>query len=344
MSNVLITGGAGYIGSILTRTLLEAGHDVTVVDRLFWRGTLPEHPALTVVAGDSRLLDESDLEGRDWVIDLAAISNDPSSELFEDATWSINHRGRVRCAQLAEKVGVGRYLLASTCSVYGFHDAESRATETSPTNPLTTYAKANLAAEEGVLEIASSSFTATVVRQATVYGLSPRMRFDLAINGMTYGAWETGRLPLMRDGSQWRPMVHVRDTSEAMLHLLESDESTVAGETFNVGSEANVYQIGALGEIVAETVPGDVEIEWYGDPDHRSYRVAFDKIEATGWKAKRTAVDGVREVVAALESGETAKTPETITLDWYRTLATFRELLNEVEIDGQLLDLDGDTA
>lgn len=341
MSKVLVTGGGGYIGSILVRTLLEAGHQVKVVDRFFFgRKTLPEHPALKTVVEDSRRIDETHLEGCDWVIDLAAISNDPSSELFQEATWSINHQGRVRCAKLAEKVGVSRYLLASTCSVYGFQDADMVSNETSDTNPLTTYAKANLAAEEGVLELAGGDFTATVVRQATVYGYSPRMRFDLAINGMTYGAWDTGRLPLMRDGSQWRPMVHVRDTSEAMLHLLGIDADTVAGQVFNIGSEENVYQIGPLGEIVAETVPGNVAIEWYGDPDHRSYRVSFDKIEATGWKAKRTAMDGVAEVVAALESGSLAKTTETITLDWYKSLARFREILSEVEIDGRLFDIE----
>lgn len=341
MSKVFVTGGGGYIGSVLVPTLLEAGHQVTVLDRFFFgRQNLPEHSNLEVIVEDSRRLDESHLEGHDWVIDLAAISNDPSGELFQDATWAINHRGRVRCARLAEKVGVSRYLLASTCSVYGFQDAETISSEASDTNPLTTYAKANLAAEEGVLELAGGEFVVTVVRQATVYGYSPRMRFDLAINGMTYGAWETGRLPLMRDGSQWRPMVHVRDTSEAMLHLLGTDADIVAGEVFNIGSADNVYQIGPLGEMVAEAVPGNVDIEWYGDPDHRSYRVSFDKVEATGWKARRTADDGVREIVAALEAGETAKTTETITLDWYRSLARFQEILAEVEIDGKLFDIE----
>lgn len=344
MSRVFVTGGGGYIGSTLVPLLLGAGHEVTVLDRFFFgRENLPDHPNLEVVIEDSRRIDESHLEGKDWVIDLAAISNDPSGELFQEATWAINHRGRVRCAQLAEKVGVDRYLLASTCSVYGFRDGDVVCSETSDVNPLTTYAKANLAAEEDVLELASSNFTVIVGRQATVYGYSPRMRFDLAINGMTQGAWATGKLPLMRDGSQWRPMVHVRDTSEAMLHLLGLDATGVSGQVFNIGSEDNVYQIGPLGDLVAEAVPREVEIEWYGDPDHRSYRVGFDKIEATGWKAQRTAVDGVREIVAALESGVTTKSTETITLDWYRSLARFQEILAKVEIDGRLFDIEEPT-
>ncbi len=341
MRGVFVTGGGGYIGSVLVQMLLEEGRHVRVLDRFFFgRHTLPDHPSLEVVVGDTRRLRAEHLDDMGSVIDLAAISNDPSGELFETATWEINHAARVRCAELAKQAGVERYILPSSCSVYGFQDTNTISDETSPTNPLTTYAKANLAAEDGVLEHNGGSFSVTVIRQATVYGYSPRMRFDLAINGMTYGAWKTGHLPLMRDGSQWRPMVHVRDTADAIIHLLGADAETIQGQIFNVGSEENVYQIGTLGELVAEVVPGEVEIEWYGDPDHRSYRVSFDKIEATGWKAERTAVDGVAEVVAALEDRRTDRTTETITLDWYKTLSRFQSILAEVELDGQLVEME----
>lgn len=340
MARVLVTGGAGYIGSVLVPMLIERGHRVTVIDRLFFgKNRLADHPELEIVQDDVRRLEISDFVGFDVVIDLAAISNDPSSELFEEATWAINHRARVRGAQLAKQAGVSRYILPSTCSVYGFQDADSISDELSPTNPLTTYAKANLAAEEGVLRESGDTMSVTVIRQATVYGLSPRMRFDLAINGMTYGAWRTRRLPLMRDGSQWRPMVHVRDTSDAMCFLIDASPEQVDGEIFNVGSEDNVYQIGPLGDLVADAVPGEVDIEWYGDPDHRSYRVSFEKIEKLGWKAKRTARDGVSEIVAALEAGSVDKTIDTITLDWYRSMSEFQLLIEDVAIDGYLLDL-----
>ena len=340
MSRVLVTGGGGYIGTTLVPTLRERGYEVRVVDRFFFGSDLLEEtPGLEKITGDTRRLDNSHFEGIDAVIDLAAISNDPSSELFQQATWAINHRARVRCAELTKSNSIERYILASTCSVYGFHDGDTIADEQSPTNPLTTYAKANLAAEEGVLELVDDRFRPVVLRQATVFGLSARMRFDLAINGMTHGAWETGKLPLMRDGSQWRPMVHVRDTSEAMIHMLEADPSQVGGEVFNVGSEENVYQIGPLGHQVAETVSDDVEIEWYGDPDHRSYRVDFSKIETTGWKARRDARVGVAEIVEALDRGDTAKTSKTLTLEWYRSLAEFQRIIHDVEIDGELLDL-----
>ena len=340
MTSVLVTGGGGYIGSVLVPALLELSYSVVVVDRLFFgRERLPDHPALTVLSEDVRRLTEHHFEDIGAVIDLAAISNDPSGELFQEPTWAINHRARVRCASLAKKSAVERYILPSSCSVYGFQDAETISTEESDTNPLTTYAKANLAAEEGVLELADDDFCVTVLRQATVYGYSPRMRFDLAINGMTYGAWRTGRLPLMRDGSQWRPMVHVRDTCDALIFMLTAPKGSINGEMFNVGSPDNVYQIGPLGEIVAEAVPGDVIIEWYGDPDHRSYRVGFEKIQSLGWSATRDAAVGIKEIVTALDEGRTDRTPETLTLDWYKSLYRYKELLANIEIDGQLLEL-----
>ena len=345
MKRVLVTGGGGYIGTTLVPLLLEDGYSVRVVDRFFFgRARLDENPNLVIVTEDVRRLEYEHFEGIDAVIDLAAISNDPSGELFETATWAINHRARVRCARLARESGVRRYVLPSSCSVYGFQDKSTVSDESSPTNPLTTYAKANLAAEGGVLELVDDDFAVAVARQATVYGYSPRMRFDLAINGMTYGAWKTGRLPLMRDGSQWRPMIHVKDTARALIHLMETDPVLVSGKIFNVGSQRNVYQIGDLGRIVGDLVPGEVEIEWYGDPDHRSYRVSFDRIEATGWKATLGAEDGVSDTVQALSQGVTDRTTETITLDWYSALDRFNTLLPDLLLDGHLIDLPEDKA
>lgn len=340
MTRVLVTGAGGYIGTTLVPMLLEAGHEVRAVDRFFFgHDLLPKHPKLEVVVEDSRKLPEALLEGIDAVIDLVAISNDPSGELFETATYQINRDSRVRTATMAKAAGVKRYVLPSSCSIYGFQEDGVIATEETPTNPLTVYAKANEMAEQAILPLNGDGFCAVVLRQATVYGLSPRMRFDLAINGMTYGAWKTGKLPLMRDGSQWRPMVHVRDTAAAQIFMLTAPEDKVGGQIFNVGSDENTYQLGALGELVASYVPRDVTIEWYGDADVRSYRAGFAKIEALGWKAQRTAKDGVIETCVALESGAVDKTTQTITLDWYKQLADWHKRIKDVELYGGIIEI-----
>lgn len=212
--------------------------------------------------------------------------------------------------------------------------------ETSPTNPLSNYAIATEKAEQGVLPLADERFTVTVMRQATVYGYSPRMRFDLAINGMAYGAWENGVIPLMRDGTQWRPFVHVDDTTDVMCLLLEADAKTINRQIFNIGSTNNNYQLGKLAEEITKALPKDITIEWYGDPDHRSYRVNFDKVEsALNWKAKWTGADGALEVYRHLEAGTLKKSIQTITLDWYKELIKWHKIIKDAELHGGIIDI-----
>ncbi|MDA9762899.1 NAD(P)-dependent oxidoreductase [Gammaproteobacteria bacterium] len=334
---ILVTGASGYIGSVLIPKLIDQGHDVTALDRFFFGDSLPENKNLTKIKADARDFDPQLLANKDAVIDLVAISNDPAGDVFEKATYAINHEARVKTATLAKKHGVQRYILPSSCSIYGFQDVGSIANEESVTNPLTHYAKANEMAEKEILPLADSTFCVTILRQATVYGYSPRMRFDLAINGMTYGAWKDRSLPLMRDGDQWRPMIHVSDTADAIIFMLGQDKELINGEIFNSGSPENVYQLRPLAERVAAVVGDDVKIEWYGDKDIRSYNVSFKKIRALGFFAKYKAEDGVSEILLKLESGELDKTLKTITLDWYNEITKWHEIIGGLEINGRMI-------
>jgi nucleoside-diphosphate-sugar epimerase len=336
---VLVTGGAGYIGSILSRALLEKGYDVTCLDRLFFGDDSIKEIAerITLVKDDIRWFEPRILKGVDAVFDLASLSNDPSGELDPQKTLEINHKGRARVAALARKHGVRKYVLASTCSVYGFQ--KGMLTEESSLNPLTTYAKANVLAEKEVLPLADRAFSVTALRQATVYGFSPRMRFDLAINGMVLGFFKNGKIPIMRDGKQWRPFVHVRDTSNAFIKVLESDSELVSGQIFNVGCNDQNVRIFDLARLVADSIDLPFNHEWYGSPDTRSYRVSFDKIRKTlSYKPSYTPKEGSKEVFQALKEGRlNADDPKTITVKWYHHLLEMHAFLKNVEIDGALL-------
>lgn len=338
MTKILVTGAGGYIGTTLVPLLLARGYYVRAVDRYFFgQDLLPEHPNLEIIRADTRDMGEKVFEGVESVIDLVAISNDPSGEMFSDATYAINRDSRIRTCTLAKKMGVKRYILPSSCSIYGFTDPGIVSNEDSPTNPLTVYAKANEQAEQGTLPLSDDNFSVVVLRQSTVYGFSPRMRFDLAINGMTEGAWAQRKLPLMRDGEQWRPMVHVRDTALAQIFMLDAPAKDISGQIFNVGSEKNNYKLGELAQRVAKAVGEDVVVEWYGDPDHRSYKVDFAKIEALGWNAKYVAEDGVEEILKRLNAQTLTKSDKTITLKWYQNLIHWSGILKSTEIDGKIL-------
>ncbi len=319
---ILVTGAGGYIGSVLVPMLLEKGHNVVALDRFFFgKDKLPQgNKNLEIIEDDIRFFDSAILKGVDAVIDLAALSNDPAGELDPVKTWSINYLGRFRVATLAKLMGVKRYILPSSCSVYGFQ--EELVDENSHTNPLTTYAKANLKAEEDILKLADDKFTVVVLRQATVYGLSPRMRFDLAINGMVKGFFKNGKIPILRDGNQWRPFVHVRDTSKAMILVLEAPKEKVNKEIFNVGSDEQNYQIFDLAKRIAEAIGIPFKYEWYGLPDHRSYRVSFKKIKKVlNFSPDYDAEKGATEIWEALKSGKlNPDDPKTITVEWYKHL------------------------
>lgn len=336
---VLVTGGGGYIGSTLVRLLLNEGYDVVVLDRLFFgKDPLKDvEDQIKIVRDDVRWFDPKIFRDIDAVFDLAALSNDPLGELDPNKTLEINYKGRVRVANLAKKKGVSKYVLASSCSVYGFQD--TLLDENSKVNPLTTYAKANYLAERDILPLADKNFTATALRQATVYGFSYRMRFDLAINAMVRALYLNGKLKVMRDGTQWRPFIHVKDTSRAFITVLEAEPELVNSQIFNVGSDEQNIQIFPLAKTIAEACGQEFLYEWYGDPDRRSYRVSFRKIKETlNFKPKYTISDGAKEVWKALEEGALdPNDPKTITLKWYKHLIENPEAHPEILLNGRIL-------
>lgn len=320
---VIVTGGAGYIGTNMVEHFLEKGWDVTVVDRFYFGDTLHDlkgNPRLHLITEDVRTVPAAVFKGVDAVCDLAALSNDPAGELSPQKTLDINHKGRARVARLAKEAGVKRYVLASSCSIYGFQDEV--VDESSKINPLTTYAEANGLAESSNIPLGDSNFTTTALRQATIYGPSRRMRFDLAINGMTRALFQKGSVAIMRDGKQWRPFLHVRDTCRAFAAVLEADPTKVNKETFNVGSKDQNVQILDLARRLSEAVGIPFKEDWYGDVDHRSYRVSFEKIEKTlGFRTLLQPEDGGKEIFALLQAGKLDPTdPKTNTLGWYKHL------------------------
>lgn len=338
--HVLITGGAGYIGTVMTETFLDAGHSVTVLDRFFFGDTLGHlraNPRLRLLRADSRDYPASVLKGIDAVCDLAALSNDPAGELDPRKTLEINHLARARTARFAKEQGVSRYVLASSCSIYGFQDEV--VDETSKINPLTTYAEANGLAEQSNLPLADAGFTVTALRQATIYGASRRMRFDLAVNGMTLGVFRTGAVRIMRDGHQWRPFMHVKDTCRAFLQVLDAEPDKVNGEIFNVSSDDQNVTILDLANRVSRACGIEPKMDWYGDPDHRSYRVSFKKIkDRLGYRTTLQPEDGAREIYEGLKAGTLkGDDPRANTLGWYKHLMSAPEAGNAVALDGRIL-------
>ncbi len=337
---IFVTGGGGYIGSALVPFLMRHGHSVTLLDRFFFG--VSEIPSihggsnLNVMRDDIRWFDGKALEGHDAVIDMAALSNDPSGELDPWKTIDINYLGRARVARLAREARIRRYVLISSCSVYGFQDKILN--EESPTNPLTAYARANLHAERDNLPLRSSEFTTTVLRLATVYGLSRRMRFDLAVNGMVLGGVMQGKIPIMKDGTQWRPFVHVHDVSMAISQVLSAPESDVNGEIFNIGSDSQNYQVKELAELVAKSLTSRPQLVWYGAPDTRSYRVSFEKARRVlRFAPEHSPEDATREIEDALHKGTVTDSLETRTVEWYRHLLTDAEAGAKVALRGVVL-------
>ena len=322
LANIFITGGGGYLGSVLVPLLLKQGYHVKVLDRFFFgKKTLAScsnNKNCVLIEGDVRWYSKQLLQGIDAVIDLAALANDFLGELDPERTLNINYRSRLRTATLAKEAGVKKYILASSCSVYGFR--AGILTETADVAPKSTYAEANVLAEKAVLSLNDNNFTVTVLRQGTLYGLSPRMRFDLIINTMVLSNVQNGKI-VIRGGEQWRPLLHVEDSARAFIAVLESDSQRIRCQIFNLCGKDQNLQVKEIGYLVAKTLNNLQGLVLESVIDNRSYRVSAKKIKRMlNYESSRTVKSGILEVNKALSNGQITNSPETKTFDWYKQL------------------------
>jgi nucleoside-diphosphate-sugar epimerase len=343
--HVLVTGGAGYLGSTLVPFLLDRGHRVRVIDR-FYFGTEPlqqaairHGSALVLRRADVRRVTAADFEAVDAVADLAGIANDPSCEIDPELTRQINLEASSRLAGLAASAGVRRLVFVSSCSVYG-HGHQRQLSETSPLHPVSLYARCKAEAEARLFAQAQdTNLEVTSLRLATLFGISGRTRFDVAVNVMTKNAYVARKITVEGGGRQWRPFVHVRDAAAAIQQVLTAPREQVAARVFNVGSDENNVRILNLAYRVRDQVPGTEIVMAPTDPDLRDYHVSFERIRTElAFRPTMSIEDGIAEVLEALKSGKVDPDDRrAYTLRQYSFLAEVERTFQSLALDGRIL-------
>jgi len=272
--SVLVTGDRGYIGSVLVSRLLGNGYSVVGLDSQFYG---PSNLHYKQITKDIRDIEEKDLKGIDAVIHLAALSNDPLGSLDPKLTREINYSASIKLAELSRKSGIKRFLFSSSCSVYGKSD-EDLVSETSETHPLTSYAKSKVEVENQLNKISDKNFCAIVMRNATVYGYSPKFRADLVVNNLVASAVSLGKIIVNSDGSPWRPLIDVRDLSSFFIGFLEIDRKKIVKNLYNVGFNRNNFQVKDIADAIKSVIPSCCVLYKGQDADSRSYRVDFSSV------------------------------------------------------------------
>ncbi len=337
--NILVTGGAGYVGSVLIPQLIQNGHQVKCLDRFFfgmdYLSSKQFQENLELIRDDIRWFDPKILQNIDLVLDLAALSNDPVGELNPEKTYEINHLGRSRVATLSKKYAVPQYILASSCSIYG--QQENFVTEDSEVYPLTAYSKANRKAEIDIIPLNDNDFTVTVLRFSSIFGLSPRMRFDLAVNNFVLDLYNTGKISVHGKNNR-RPFLHIKDVVRAYQTIIQSPREKIGGEIFNVGSDEQNYVIDDLAKEIGSAISQNFQMEAKDTPDNRSFTASFSKIRNNlGFTPKYNVKQGAKEIYDALESKRLVYGIKMITLKWYKHIFDDPQLAKELSIDGKLL-------
>ncbi|MEO8439953.1 MAG: SDR family oxidoreductase [Spartobacteria bacterium] len=332
---ILVTGTEGYLGSLLAPILMREGHDLLAVDTGFYKSGWLYHGAPMTprtLNKDIRQISAADLEDVEAVVHMAELSNDPTGELAPHITYEINHKGSVRLAALAREAKVKRFVYMSSCSVYGLA-AESYVTEESPVNPQTAYAVCKTLVERDLKLMADDDFSPTFLRNATAYGASPRMRFDIVLNNLAGLAWTTREIKMVSDGTPWRPLVHGLDIAQAIVRTLAAPREAIHNQTFNVGETSLNYTIKEIAGIVAEVFPGCELSFGKQGADNRSYRVSFDKIKERlpgfecAWDA-RCGTQQLHDIFAQVEL-----TPEAFTGRGFTRLKQLEYLIRTRQID-----------
>ena len=336
---ILITGGAGYVGSVVIPQLIEDGHHIKCLDRFFFGDEYLSQSQFTnkleLIRDDIRWFKPNILEDVDVVLDLAAISNDPAGDLNPEKTYEINHKGRARVAKLSKENGVKRYVLASSASIYG--QQSNIANENSEVKPLTVYSKANRNAEVDNLSLNDENFTVTVLRFSSVYGNSARMRFDTAVNCMVLDLFKNKKISV-RGKLNKRPFIHIKDVVRAYQSIINAPKEKICGQIFNVGSEEQNFEMGKLAQEIVKASNIDCDIELNDTNDHRSYFASFQKIrESIGYSTKYTVSEGVMEMYDALTSGKLTDDIKTKTVEWYKKLLSDQILAKQYLLNNRIL-------